>query len=99
MRSTRILEVRPEIGESATGKVLVKDGKVTIIGDTAGGSSTKGEILAITAGVPKERNFWTGEVSGSANYQSGNTDKKDLQWQDHCETAHRRTTNGFRIHR
>lgn len=75
MRTARILQVRPEIGESATGKVLVKDGKVRVLGDTVV-EFAKGEILAITAGVPKERNFWTGEASGSANYQSGNTDKK-----------------------
>ncbi len=75
MRSTQILEVRPEIGESATGKVFIKDKKVNIIGDQTV-VFDQGEVLAMTAGVPRERNFWSGEVSGSANYQSGNTDKE-----------------------
>ncbi|MDH3893305.1 MAG: DUF481 domain-containing protein [Chromatiales bacterium] len=75
MRSARVLEVRPEIGESATGKVFIKDQKVSIIGDTTV-VFDQGEVLAMTAGIPRERNFWSGEVSGSANYQSGNTDKE-----------------------
>jgi len=77
LRSTRVLEVRPEVGESATGKVLVKDGKVTIM-TAPPVTFDQADILAITAGVPRERNFWTGEVSGSANYQSGNTDKEEF---------------------
>ena len=29
LRSVQVLEVRPRVGESVTGKVLIKDGKVT----------------------------------------------------------------------
>lgn len=87
LRTATILEVRPEEGASATGKVLVKDGKVTIIGDTTT-VFDQGEILAITAGVPRERNFWSGEASGSANYQSGNTEKTTFNGRI---TAKRRT--------
>ncbi len=75
LRSVRILEVRPIEGASVTGKILVKDGKITIMGDTTT-TFDQLEVLTMTAGVPKERNFWSGEASASANYQSGNTDKK-----------------------
>ena len=75
LRTVQILEVRPDGGVSATGKVFVKDGKVTVVGDTTT-VFDQGLILAVTAGIPRERNFWSGEASGGANYQSGNTDKK-----------------------
>jgi len=77
LRTVQVLEVRPDGGASATGKVLVKDGKVTVVGEQTT-VFDQGGILAVTAGVPKERNFWSGEASGSANYQSGNTDKQTL---------------------
>jgi putative salt-induced outer membrane protein YdiY len=77
LRTVQVLEVRPDGGASATGKVVVKDGKVTVVGDQTT-VFEQGEILAVTAGVPRERNFWSGEASGSANYQSGNTDTQTL---------------------
>ncbi len=77
LRSVQTLEVRPELGDSAIGQVLIKDGKVTVLGaETV--VFEQDEILSVTAGVPKEINFWSGEISGSANYQSGNTDKETL---------------------
>ena len=75
LRTVRILEVRPVEGESVIGKILIKDGKVTVVGDTTT-VFDKSEVLAMTAGQPRERNFWSAEVSGSASYQSGNTDKE-----------------------
>jgi putative salt-induced outer membrane protein YdiY len=75
LRTVQVLEVRPLAGESVIGKVVAKEGKVSIVGETTT-TFDQAEVLAITAGVPKERNFWSGEASGSANYQSGNTDKK-----------------------
>lgn len=75
LRSVQVLEVRSAEGETVTGKVLVKDGKVQVIGDETV-VFDQSEIITITAGVPKEINFWSGELSASANFQSGNTDKK-----------------------
>ncbi len=87
LRSVQVLEVRPREGESVTGKVLVKEGKVTVMGDQTV-VFEQAEILAVTAGVPKEINFWSGEVSASANYQSGNTDKETFSGR---ATVQRRT--------
>ena len=75
LRTVRILEVRPVEGESVTGKVVVKDGKITVIGDTTT-TFDQLQVLSMTAGIPKESNFWSGDMSASANYQSGNTDKE-----------------------
>jgi putative salt-induced outer membrane protein YdiY len=77
MRTTQTLEVRPREGESVIGRVVVKDGKVNVIGATTT-VLEQASILAITAGEPRERNFWSGVASGSANYQSGNTDKETM---------------------
>ena len=87
LRSVQVLEVRPRVGESVTGKVLIKDGKVTVMGDQTV-AFDQVEILSVTAGVPKEINFWSGEVSASANYQSGNTDKESFNGR---ATVQRRT--------
>lgn len=87
LRSVQVLEVRPRVGESVTGKVLIKDGKVTVMGDQTV-AFDQVEVLSVTAGVPKEINFWSGEVSASANYQSGNTDKESFNGR---ATVQRRT--------
>ncbi|MGD1977407.1 MAG: hypothetical protein PVG57_07590, partial [Gammaproteobacteria bacterium] len=55
LRSVQVLEVRPRVGESVTGKVLIKDGKVTVMGDQTV-AFDQVEILSVTAGVPKEIN-------------------------------------------
>jgi putative salt-induced outer membrane protein YdiY len=75
LRTVRVLELRPLGGASVTGKILVKDGKVTVVGETST-VFEKDEVLSMTAGVPREINFWSGDASASANYQSGNTDKE-----------------------
>ena len=75
LQSVQILQVRSTESESATGKVLVKDGKVQVIGDETV-VFEQSEVITITAGLPKEINFWSGELSASANFQSGNTDRK-----------------------
>ena len=77
LRTSQVLEVRPVGGESVIGRVVVKDGKVNVMGATPAVFDQTG-ILAITAGEPRERNFWSGVASGSANYQSGNTDKETM---------------------
>lgn len=87
LRSVQVLEVRPREGESVIGKVLIKDGRVTVMGDQTV-AFEQVEILSVTAGVPKEINFWSGEVSASANYQSGNTDKETFSGR---ATVQRRT--------
>jgi len=75
LRTARVLEVRPVAGVSATGRVIVKDGHVSVLdGQTT--VFVQSEVLTLTAGVPKEINYWSGEVSGNLNFQSGNTDSQ-----------------------
>ncbi len=77
LRTVSVLEVRPLSGPTVTGRVLAKDGKITVIGDETA-TFEQGEVLSMTAGIPRERNFWSGEASGSGAYKSGNTDQETL---------------------
>ena len=77
LRTSRVLEVRPLGKEPVLGRILVKDGTVTVIGDETV-TFPQEEVLTMTAGEPQEINFWSGEASGSGNYRSGNTDQETL---------------------
>lgn len=75
LRTARVLQVRPIEGAATTGQVIVKDSRVTVLdGETV--TLAQAEVLTLTAGVPKEVNYWSGEVSGNLNFQSGNTDSQ-----------------------
>ncbi len=75
LRTTQPLTVRPERGAVVTGQVLLKNGKVTVYGDRTT-TIDRDDILAVTAGLPRGRNYWSGDFSAGANYQSGNTEKE-----------------------
>lgn len=77
LRTVQVLNVRPVSGASAVGRVVMNKGKMTVLGDQTT-VFTQGEILTLTAGIPKERNYWSGEASGNFNIESGNTDKQDF---------------------
>lgn len=74
IRSAQPLTVRMRSGETATGKVLMENGVIRILGD-APQQFDRDDLLSLTAGVPRERNFWVGKVSAGGNFRSGNTDE------------------------
>jgi hypothetical protein len=53
-------------GETATGQVLLEDGSIKVLGDSPQ-QFARAELLSVTAGVPKERNYWT---EGVGRWQS-----------------------------
>jgi hypothetical protein len=73
MRTAQVLRVRPDRGAAVTGQVMVKDGVVTVL-DGKNTSFAKDHVLSATNGVPVEANYWSGDVFGSANFQSGNSE-------------------------
>jgi putative salt-induced outer membrane protein YdiY len=77
IRSAQALTVRMTGGETATGKVLMEDGKIRVLGD-APARYDRADLLSVTAGVPKEINYWSGKVSAGGNLRSGNTDQVEL---------------------
>ena len=61
---------------TAVGRLLVQDGGVQVIGDehrTFG----KDEVVSITAGTPREINYWDFDISVGATYRSGNTNQTE----------------------
>ena len=77
IRSAQALTVRMTGGETATGQVLMEDGRIRVLGD-APAQFERADLLSLTAGVPRERNYWAGKVSAGGNVRSGNTDQVEL---------------------
>lgn len=77
IRSAQTLSVRSTDNRTATGQLLLEGETAQVIGETTE-TFDRGEVIAITAGVPKERNFWAGKVSLGANLRSGNTDQTEF---------------------
>jgi putative salt-induced outer membrane protein YdiY len=77
IRSAHVLSVRTTDNRIATGKVLLEGDKIRVIGDRPVEFS-RDDLLSLTAGVPKERNYWSGKVSLGGNWSTGNTDQTNL---------------------
>lgn len=76
IRSAQVVNVKGLQGRSATGKLLLEGETIKVLGETTT-EFTRSELVSITAGVPKERNFWSGKVSLGANLRSGNTEQTE----------------------
>jgi putative salt-induced outer membrane protein YdiY len=74
IRSAQVLNVRVRSGQTATGRVLLEDGSVKVLGDSPQ-QFARADVLSVTAGVPTERNYWTGTVVAGGNLRSGNSDE------------------------
>jgi putative salt-induced outer membrane protein YdiY len=77
IRSAQVLNVRMKGGETSTGKVLMEDGSIRVLGDSPA-EYQRADLLSMTAGVPRERNYWVGKVSAGGNLRSGNTDQVEM---------------------
>jgi len=76
IRSARIVQVAFENDTVATGKLLVDGDSVRVLGE-ADRTSSKADVLSITAGVPKERNYWSGKFGLGINLRTGNTEQRE----------------------
>ena len=74
IRSAQVLNVRRRNGDTATGKLLLEEKSVRVLDDDAQ-QFDRAELLSITAGVPKERNYWSGAVALGGNVRAGNTEE------------------------
>lgn len=82
IRSAQVVNVRVVENRSAVGKLLLEGDSVRVLGESTT-QFERGGLISITAGVPKERNFWSGGVSVGANIRSGNTDQTEATAQLH----------------
>jgi hypothetical protein len=76
LRSAEILQVRATGGRIGTGRVLMSGGALEILG--TGMTLPQDQIISITAGEPKEINFWAIRVSAGATVREGNSDQRDF---------------------
>lgn len=76
IRSAQIVSVKAVGGQDAVGKLLLEGATVKVLGETDAEFERDG-LVSITAGVPKERNFWAGKATAGANLRSGNTDQTE----------------------
>ena len=72
VRSAQTMHVGFLHGRTATGKLFVDGDTVRVIGADEE-QFDRSELLTITAGEPKEINYWSGKVTLGANIREGNT--------------------------
>ncbi len=61
----------------AIGKLLVDGDELRVMGEQEF-RYQRAEILSITAGHPKESNYWSGKLSAGLNYRTGNTEQREF---------------------
>ena len=76
IRTAQVVQVRLEDRRVATGRLLVEDGTVRVLGP-AGFEAPASAVLSITPGEPKEINYWSGGASVGVNLRSGNTEQTE----------------------
>lgn len=76
LRTAGILQVRAVGDRIATGQVVLEGGSMAIPG--AGATFRQDEIISITAGEPREINYWAIKLSAGATVREGNSDQRDF---------------------
>lgn len=77
IRTAQVVSVRVNGGQVATGRMLLEDGQVKVLGKTPQ-VFPREAILSVAAGVPKEQNYWSANVSVGGNLSSGNNKRTDV---------------------
>jgi putative salt-induced outer membrane protein YdiY len=78
IRSGQLLTLRVRSGQSVTGQLRLDGDVVNVqIGNEDQFTTTRADILTITAGVPAERNYWTGDIVVTGNFRAGNVEQVD----------------------
>jgi len=80
VRSVGTMQVAFEDGTIAIGQVFIDQETVRVLGDEEK-RFPRSEVLSITAGAPKERNYWSIKASLGANLREGNTEQIEMSSQ------------------
>jgi len=80
IRSAGTMQVAFEDGTIVVGKILIDQTTVRIMGDEDQ-EFPRAELLSITAGAPKEINYWSMKASIGANFREGNTEQVETNGQ------------------
>jgi len=77
IRSAQTVQVAFLDDTIATGKLLVDGDEVRVMGEEDL-RFERAQVLSITAGAPKESNYWSGKLSAGFNYRTGNTEQTEF---------------------
>ncbi len=77
IRSAQTMQVAFLDDTIVTGKLLVDGDRVRLMGEQDW-EYERSQVLSITAGEPKERNYWSAKVSAGLNYRTGNTEQTEF---------------------
>ena len=77
IRAARMIQVAFIDGYIHSGQLLVDGESVRLVGETDY-ESTRGQVLSLTAGGTRERNFWRGKVGAGLNVRTGNTEQTEF---------------------
>jgi putative salt-induced outer membrane protein YdiY len=77
IRSAQLIQVAFIDGYIHSGKLFVDGDSVMIMGEEDY-ESTRGQVLSLTAGAPRERNFWRGKIGAGLNVRTGNTEQTEF---------------------
>jgi len=77
IRSAQIVQVAFLDDTIATGKLLLDGDEVRVFAEPEV-HRKRDQILSITAGAPRERNYWSGKIGAGLNYRTGNTDQTEF---------------------
>lgn len=80
VRSKGTMQVAFEDGTIAVGKIFIDPTTVRVMGDEDQ-EFPRAELLSITAGAPKEINYWSMKASVGANLREGNTEQIETNGQ------------------
>jgi putative salt-induced outer membrane protein YdiY len=75
LRTAQTVQIRLKNGQRLHGKLIIEGSNAQLTSNSV--VFPREQILTITAGEPKERNYWHSYVSFGANWRSGNTDQAE----------------------
>jgi putative salt-induced outer membrane protein YdiY len=81
IHSSQVMNVGFLGQRSAVGKLVVIGDKVLVIGDDGTQEFAKSDVLTITAGPPKEINFWAMKLFFGVIVRTGNSDVREVNLQ------------------
>jgi hypothetical protein len=77
IRSAQTIQVAFLDDTIATGKLLVQGDEVRLVAEQEV-QYERDQVLSLTAGEPKERNYWSGKFGAGLNYRTGNTNQTEF---------------------
>jgi len=87
VRTGRVVQVRFKDLPPLTGKLLVEDKTVRVLGDKEQ-QFERAALVSVTPGAPKEMNYWSGAVTFGMNLRRGNSEQVEVNT---VASARRRT--------